>query len=135
MVVTAWSVYAALLVAIAVTEPTAAICVRRLDESGKTIWLRRPVVGWKSTEMIVGMDELASGTYDWDHGIEDVRFRDVSISSEIYRMPIDLMTRRDIDMATLSFEYEATVSSSAKSLSLSIQRRYYARRGPFCSEY
>lgn len=71
MVITAWSVYAFLLVAINIIKPTAILCVRHVDESGKTIWLRRPVVGWKSTEMVVAMDELASGTYDRDHGIED----------------------------------------------------------------
>ena len=67
-----------MLAVIMATEPTAVVSVGRIDESGEAIRLYKPLVGWKSTETIVGLDELPPGTFDRDHGTEDERFRDVS---------------------------------------------------------
>lgn len=77
-IIVAWSTYAVMLAVIMATEPTAVVSVGRIDESGEAIRLYRPFVGWKSTEMIVGLDELPQGNFDRDHGTEDERFRDVS---------------------------------------------------------
>lgn len=78
-VIMAWSAYAMMLAVMLIIDPLAIIGVRRIDESGGNIWLYRPLVGWKSTELILGLDELLSPGYDQDHGVGDERLGDVSI--------------------------------------------------------
>ena len=72
-----------MLAIIMATEPTAVVSVGRIDELGEAVRLYRSLIGWKSTETLVGLDESSSGTYDWDHGIDDERSRDVSKSCEV----------------------------------------------------
>lgn len=100
-VVVAWSTYAVMLAVIMATEPTAVVSVGRIDESGESVRLYRPLIGWKSTETLVGLDELAPGTYDRDHGIEDERFSDVSTIFHLSNLRAGLICDRDAGMGTL----------------------------------
>jgi hypothetical protein len=76
--ITAWSACLLVLVIFGTIDPECTTEKQVLDETGCEVTLRRPIVGWKSTERCLFLDELASGNFDRDHGFEDERFRDVS---------------------------------------------------------
>jgi len=75
---TAWKICLLVPTISTTIDPECTIEKQVLDETGCEVTVRRPIVGWKSTERHVFLDELASGNFDREHGFEDERFRDVS---------------------------------------------------------
>lgn len=72
-----------------------------MGELGEAVRLYRPLIGWKSTETLVGLDELSSGTYDWDHDIDDERFRDARNLVDISNRRTGLVHHRVVGVGSL----------------------------------
>jgi hypothetical protein len=78
---TAWTICLLLPAIFTIIDQKCTTEKRVLDETGYEVTVRRPVVGWKSTERYMFLDELASGNFDREH--EDERFRDVSFKDVV----------------------------------------------------
>lgn len=79
VVIATWFGYVISLIFIwIILDPRCCITKQTLDEVGQRVTLHRPLFGWKCCEHRVRLETLASGRYDWDHGFDDARFRDVS---------------------------------------------------------
>lgn len=74
-----WSIYITSLLLLMVIDPLFCTEKKRIDEIGRTVKLRRPVVGWKSTEHVLALDSLADGLYTGNTNMQDARFGDVSL--------------------------------------------------------
>jgi hypothetical protein len=79
--ITAWSICLILPAIFTIIIPECTTEKKVIDETGCEVTVRRPIVGWKSTERYVFLDELASGDFDREQGFEDERFRDVSLEA------------------------------------------------------
>jgi hypothetical protein len=88
---TAWTICLLLPAIFTLIDPECTTEKQVLDETGCEVTLRRPILGWKSTERYVFLDELASGTFDREHGFEDERFRDVSLEAVIFGAWVELI--------------------------------------------
>jgi len=113
--ITAWSICLLVLVVFSIIDPGNTNEKQVLDETGREVTLRRPIVGWKSTERYVFLDELATGTFDRDHGFEDERFRDVSLNTTIYATFVALTNSRADGMVMRTGGYEDTTVRRVRS--------------------
>jgi hypothetical protein len=95
---TAWTICLPLPALFIIIDPEFATEKQVLNETGCEVTVRRPLIGWKSTEVYVFLDELASGNFDREHGIEDERVRDASFMPVMLGARMELITRRVDDM-------------------------------------
>ncbi|KAI9926118.1 hypothetical protein ASPWEDRAFT_38042 [Aspergillus wentii DTO 134E9] len=71
-----WTAYATFILALIIANPEICTERKKIDEQGKEVILRCPLVGFKSCEVALDLEGIKKGLYDAVNGRVDTRLHD-----------------------------------------------------------